>query len=216
MNDAKSVAWYQSSYINSILAVFLTFICSVSLAATENAVTRPAKWATPIAINPGLPNLNRVTSTLYRSAQPTKEGFTFLSTQPSLTKGDDPIKTVISLRAFNDDAPLVPADSKLRLEQIRFKSWHPKDEDVVKFLRVATTPSLQPLLVHCQHGADRTGTMVAIYRIAYEGWTKQQAKDEMINGGYGFHSIWQNLLGYIDDLDVEAIKVQVAKQGPWQ
>lgn len=145
-----------------------------------------------------------------------ERGLRFLSTQPNLAKADLPIKTVVSLRAFNDDAPLVPASSALRLEQIRFKAWHPEDEDVVKFLRIATTPALQPVLVHCQLGSDRTKTMVAIYRIAIEGWTKAQATDEMINGDFGFHPMWQNLLRYIEKLDVNTIKARVAKQGPGQ
>ena len=140
----------------------------------------------------------------------------FLGTQPILVNADRPIETVVSLRAFHDDDLLVPASSALRLEQIRFKTWHPEDEDVIKFLRIATTPSLQPVLVHCDHGSDRTGTMVAIYRVAIEGWTKAQATDEMINGGFGFHPLWQNLLRYIEELDINAIKAQVAKQGPWQ
>jgi hypothetical protein len=58
--------------------------------------------------------------------------------------------------------------------------------------------------------------MVAIYRIAFEGWTKTQATHEMINGGFGFHPMWQNLLRYIEELDVDAIKAEVAKQGAWQ
>lgn len=58
--------------------------------------------------------------------------------------------------------------------------------------------------------------MVAIYRIAFEGWTKAQATDEMINGGFGFHPLWQNLIRYIEELDVSAIKAQVEQQGAWQ
>jgi protein tyrosine/serine phosphatase len=193
----------------------LTFTLACSAVAPATAGPRPENWASPVAANPGLPNLHRVNSSLYRSAQPTKEGFVFLGTQASLVKADRPIKTVVSLRAFNDDDALTPASSGLRLEQIRFKTWHPEDEDVVKFLRIATTPALQPVLVHCQHGSDRTGTMVAIYRIAFEGWTKAQATDEMINGGFGFHPMWQNLLAYIDELDVNAIKAKVVKEGPW-
>jgi protein tyrosine/serine phosphatase len=185
-------------------------------ALADTQAVRPTTWATPVAANPGLPNLHRVNATLYRSAQPTKEGFAFLAAQTSLSHDDRPIKTIVSLRAFNDDALLTPETSTLHLEQIRFKTWHPEGEDVVKFLRIATTPAMQPVLVHCQHGSDRTGTMVAIYRIAYEGWTKTQATDEMIKGGYGFHPMWQNLLHYIDGLDVNAIKEQVAKQGAWQ
>lgn len=205
----------KSGYIRLILTGLLVAFCTCSIAASETIVTRPQNWAVPI-INPGLPNLNRVSSSLYRSAQPTMAGFVLLSKQESFIKGDQAIRTVVSLRTFNDDAPVVPKNSPLRLEQIRFKTWHPEDEDVVKFLRIAKTPSMQPLLVHCQHGSDRTGTMVAIYRIAYEGWSKSQATEEMINGGYGFHPMWQNLLNYIEKLDVNKIKEQVAKQEEWK
>jgi protein tyrosine/serine phosphatase len=140
----------------------------------------------------------------------------FLDTRASLANGDPPINTILSLRAFNDDASFIALSSALRLEKISFKTWHPEDEDVVKFLRIATTPALQPVLVHCQHGSDRTGTMVAIYRIVVEGWTKAEATDEMINGGFNFHPMWQNLLRYIETLDVDAVRAQVMAQGPWQ
>ncbi len=216
MSHEHAVQGARCKIIVLALVSVLTLVGGCATVAPSAAGPRPVKWASPVAANPGLPNLHRVNSSLYRSAQPSKEGFVFLSTQPSLANADLPIKTVVSLRAFNDDVPLVPASSPLRLEQIRFKTWHPEDEDVIKFLRIATTLALQPVLVHCQHGSDRTGTMVAIYRIAFEGWTKAQATDEMINGGFGFHPMWQNLLRYIEELDVNAIKSQVTKQGAWQ
>jgi len=197
------------------LGCLLPLLAACAQAAPVAADPRPATWATPLAATPGLPNLHRVTANLYRCAQPTKDGFAYLAKMPSLANSDRPVKTVISLRAFNDDDPPAAAAAGMRFERIRCKTWHPENEDVVKFLRIATTPAMQPVLVHCQHGADRTGTMVAIYRIAYEGWTKAQAIDEMVNGGFGFHPLWRNLRDYIEQLDVNAIKEQVAKQGPW-
>ena len=59
--------------------------------------------------------------------------------------------------------------------------------------------------------------MVAIYRIAVEKWTKERAIEEMLHGDYGFHSFWQYLLPrYIEKLNIDAIKAEVTKQGPWQ
>lgn len=216
MHDEPALAGIRRHTLLVALAGALTLAAGYPGGALAAEEARPDRWAQPVAAGPGLPNLHRVNSTLYRSAQPSQEGFVRLGSPVSLANPDRPIRTVVSLRAFNDDAPLVSASSRLRLEQIRFKTWHPEDEDVVKFLRIATTPTLQPVLVHCLHGSDRTGTMVAIYRIAYEGWTKAQAIDEMIHGGFGFHPLWQNLLRYIDALDVDAIKKQVARQGRWQ
>lgn len=204
---------------NRLLQLVFASMLSVTFVGSADASTAKLEsptWATSLAVNQGLPNLNRVNSSLYRSAQPTKKGFEFLTHQPRLYQMDQPIKTVLSLRAFHDDASMIPSSSPLISEQIRFNTWHPEREDILKFLRIVTTPELQPVLVHCQHGSDRTGTMIAIYRIVIDGWTKEQAKEEMVQGDFGFHPIWQNLLHFIDDLDVEALKADLAKEGAWK
>src|SRR6266481_4802816 len=141
MNNERTVQRARRKVIVLALASALT-LPGCSTAAQSVVGPRPENWASPVAASAELPNLHRVNSNLYRSAQPSKEGFVFLGRQSSLANADRPIKTVLSLRAFNDDAPLVPASSVLRLEQIRFKTWHPENEDVVKFLRIATTPAL--------------------------------------------------------------------------
>ena len=46
-----------------------------------------------------------------------------------------------------------------------------------------------PVLVHCLHGSDRTGTIVAMYRIVEQGWTREAAIAEMTGGGYGYHAV---------------------------
>ena len=191
-------------------------LCAVTGAAgaAQAAPERPAEWARPIAGVDGMPNFYQVTPELYRSAQPLKKGFAYLAKQEPPVPGGKPIKTVLSLRALHEDASVVPP--ALRYEQIRFNTWHPENDDIVKFLRIATTPELQPVLVHCQHGSDRTGTMVALYRIVVQGWSKEAAVTEMTKGGYGFHPLWKNLTRYINQLDVDSLKAELAKQGPWR
>jgi len=134
-------------------------LCAVAACAAQPGQPEwPPAWARPITGVEGLSNFYQVTPALYRSAQPSKEGLAYLASRRPPVPGSRPIRTVLSLRAFHDDASVLPAAPPLRYEQIRFNTWHPENEDIVKFLRVATTPELQPVLVHCQHGSDRTGT----------------------------------------------------------
>jgi len=48
--------------------------------------------------------------------------------------------------------------------------------------------------------------LCAIYRIAVQGWSKDEAIEEMTKGGFGYHSIWQNLPKYIRKINIEEIK----------
>ncbi len=112
---------------------------------------------------------------------------------------------MISLRAFHNDVKQLPQGNFERVS-IRFKTWHAENEDVVTFLKIVTDPARGPVMVHCLHGADRTGTMVAVYRMAVDGWSKDDAINEMVAGGYGFHPMWANLKRHLRGLDIEKIK----------
>jgi protein tyrosine/serine phosphatase len=160
------------------------------------AAARDTNWATRVEVA-GLPNLYRITDNLYRCAQPTVDGM-----RAAEKLG---IKTVINLRAFHSDAKKLRS-TKLQGERIHFNTWHAEDEDVLDFLKLVANTNAGPILVHCQHGADRTGTMVAIYRMAVQGWTKEEALQEMKEGGYGYHSIWTNLVRYVNHLDVATLR----------
>jgi len=190
-------------------------LCAVSLllggcatTTTPASAPRPSQWAAPVQAV-GIPNLYRVNGSLYRSAQPTRDGIAGLDEGVGLVAGDAPVRTIVSLRINHSDASLTAGTTKVQLEHISVQSWYPEDEDVVRFLRIATDPARQPVLVHCRRGADRTGVMVAIYRVVVEGWTKADAIDEMTRGGYGFSPVWQNLVRYVEELDVEAIRAEV-------
>ena len=168
----------------------------VSLAGPTAAADRDPRWATRIE-QAGLPNFHRVTPNIYRCAQPSADG---LKAAEKLG-----IKTVISLRAFHSDKDEIES-TKLKSERIHFNTWHPEEEDVLRFLKIVTNTNAGPVLVHCLHGADRTGTMIAIYRMAVQGWKKDDAIKEMTDGGFGYHAIWKNLIEYLNKLDIEALR----------
>jgi protein tyrosine/serine phosphatase len=96
-------------------------------------------------------------------------------------------------------------------DSLSVKTWHIEDEDVIRVLRIINKKENGPFLIHCQHGADRTGVMSAMYRIVVQGWTKDDAIKEMVDGGYGFHPIWSNIIHYVKNVNVDKIKRALAK-----
>lgn len=162
----------------------------------RQAATKNVEWAKRVEL-PGLPNFHMVSENLYRGAQPTAEGMKELEKLG--------VKTIVNLRSMHSDRDEIKGTA-LSYEHINMTTWNVDDKDVTRFLRTVTDPSRAPVFVHCQHGADRTGTMCAIYRIAVQGWSKDEAVEEMTKGGFGYHNIWQNLPDYIRKLNVDEIK----------
>ncbi len=163
--------------------------------AEDPAPERPATWAQPLELK-GVPNLFKVNERLYRSAQPTAEGMAELKKLG--------IKTVLNLRSFHSDRDEI-GELDLNSQHISMLAFYPQRQEAVDFLKLVSAADNQPLLVHCQHGADRTGAMIALYRVAIEGWSKEEALREMTDGGYGFHAVWFNLPMWIRDLDIEGL-----------
>lgn len=164
---------------------------------------RPDHWAQPIEMC-GVPNLFKVNEVLYRSAQPTHTGMHNLE--------EFGIKTVINLRWLHSDKDELEGTTLL-YETCSAKAWHIEDEDVIWFLNLITNLECgAPFLVHCQHGADRTGCMVAMYRIIAQGWTKEEALQELEEGGFGYHTIWQNIPKYIKRVDIDKIKRELNRR----
>src|SRR5438309_4364413 len=182
------------SFRGLLFALALFTATAFPFATAATAQTRPSTWAGAVEGVNGMSNLFRVSPQLFRSQQPTAQALQHILGGQAFTSGADPIRTVISLRAFHDiDGDVLGKSDAVHYERIKMYAWHPEDAEVVAFLRIVTTPSFQPVLVHCAHGADRTGMMVAIYRIAVQGWSKQDALKEMTDGDYGFHPIWRDL-----------------------
>jgi protein tyrosine phosphatase (PTP) superfamily phosphohydrolase (DUF442 family) len=186
-----AAAYLVKTYGQEILSLFVSHERDM-----EAALASEREWAERLEL-PGVENLHKVSDFLYRGAQPTKEGMQQLKKLG--------IKTIVNLRSLHSDRDEI-GDTGLSYEHIFMKTWHTEDKEVERFLKIVTDPNRKPVFVHCQRGADRTGTMCAIYRVAVQNWGKDEAIEEMVKGGFGFLTKWQNLIDYIRELDIQKIK----------
>lgn len=169
--------------------------CLLWIAGAADA--RPDTWARPLA-EPSLPNLHQVSPTIYRSAQPESGAHEALQRLG--------VRSVISLRFRGDRADLLPGVRRIHAP---IESWDVDHPEVMRALRALVDPDNQPVLLHCRHGADRTGTVIAAYRMVVEGWSAEEAIEEMREGGYNYHAIWRNMVRYLRRLDVAAARAEL-------
>lgn len=140
-----------------------------------------------------LPNFHQVNNNLYRGAQPKKGDL-----QKIANLG---IKTVVNLRGKGEGVLQEEQEARSRgllYFNVPFERvGRPHDADIERVLSIIKTPEYQPVFVHCKQGADRTGTVIAVYRIAHDGWTSKEAKAEA--NRYGMHPWEMGMKNYIHD-----------------
>jgi tyrosine-protein phosphatase SIW14 len=122
----------------------------------------------------GVENFHQVNEHIFRGAQPTAAGF------ESLAKLG--VKTVIDLRETDSRSALekkaVESDGMRYINIPLHGMSAPSAADVERVMALFNDPSAGPVFVHCRRGADRTGTVVACYRIGHDGWENTKALSE--------------------------------------
>lgn len=181
----------------ALLGVLL-FAWLATAGAAETSDQRPTQWAQPVR-SAELQNFYRLDDKVYRSAQPDEEGFVELKQRG--------IGTILNLRNYHSDDDEAEG-LNLDLQRVEMDAGSITVEQLVAALRVIRQAE-GPVLIHCWHGSDRTGTVSAGYRIIMQGWSREDAVDELINGGYGYHSIYGNIPKLLQEIDVEAVRAAV-------
>ncbi|MBV8729305.1 MAG: tyrosine-protein phosphatase [Acidobacteriia bacterium] len=122
----------------------------------------------------GVPNFHPVNAQVFRGAQPTPEGFQQLARLG--------IKTIIDLREPGErslaEKRIVEANGMHYISLPMRGLGSPAPEQIPQLLRILNDSSAGPVFVHCRRGADRTGTVLACYRIAHDGWENRKALAE--------------------------------------
>ncbi len=163
-------------------------------AASATAGQRPATWAAPV-FSERIGNFYRLDDKVYRSEQPDRKGFEELKAIG--------IRNILSLREFHSDDD--GREAGLTLYRVRMEAGDITIEQVVEALRIIRNAE-GPILIHCWHGSDRTGLVSAMYRIVFQGWPKEDAIDELMHGGYGYHAMYKNIPEFIRQADIEQVK----------
>jgi tyrosine-protein phosphatase SIW14 len=180
------------------LIILVSLICILSNCCKTTYI-RPSDWAKKINGSKIL-DLYVLNDSIYRSEQPGNIDFTLIESIG--------IKSVLSLREFHQDSDLING-FKLNLFNVKINPYYFGDIEIVEALKILKN-SPKPILIHCNIGGDRTGTVIAMYRIIYQNWTKEKAIQEMKEGGYGFHWIFLNMPRYINKADISLIKKKIS------
>lgn len=175
---------------------YLVLALSLLLLNSSHAFARPDTWAKPIATR-HLNNFYQISPMLYRSAQPYLAGFDALNQYG--------IGEVLDLRLYHHDKP---STASLTLHQVPLLASNLTPQRVIQALQVIAHAQ-QPVLVHCLHGSDRTGLVIALYRVVCQNWSKQQALDELTHGDYGYHAFFTNIPEFIQSADIENLRQQI-------
>lgn len=126
----------------------------------------------------GIPNFAQVSPGIYRGGQPSDAGWLYLKSlgvtndvKLNLEAGDETAE-LLGMRIFRVPVSL---EQQLGLQELPDGYF----ENLMVALPAAGT------FFHCEHGQDRTGLVVAMWRVRWQGWTRSDAEQEML--GHGFH-----------------------------
>lgn len=138
----------------------------------------------------GIPNLSQVSTSIWRGGQPTLEGWLWLKQQG--------VTNVIKLNPEYEasDQPAVALGFNVQSYPIDMMEMILGEPKPWNALVAAKAIDGRAVFLHCSHGCDRTGLAIAIHRVMHDGWTKAQAKREMMAHGFspelhGLYSFWE-------------------------
>jgi protein tyrosine/serine phosphatase len=176
---------------------FLLVLLPLLVTAADPALRpRPTTWAQPV-LGARTENCYKVSDDLYRSEQPDEAGMRELAAFG--------IKAVLNLRNWHSDQDEA-AGTGIALFRVAMDAGDINDALMRKALD-AIRAAPKPVLVHCWHGSDRTGAVVALYRMAEQGWDRESAIDEFKHGGYGYHETWYpNIERWLRQVDLAAFR----------
>ena len=175
-----------------LLAIVLTL--STLVAAPAVAAKDERSSTAPVTVETiRIDNFGRVNDGYYRGEQPEGRDYADLA--------ELGVKTVIDLQADGDDAEqrFVESAGMTFLRIPMTTHVVPTADQIAQFLDVVNDPARQPVFVHCKGGRHRTGVMTAVYRMERDGWSADQAFEEMKRYDFGWDFLHPEFKRFVYD-----------------
>ena len=164
--------WFRRVFYACVLASAVAFSPAIGSAATPAGRSVSAADIT-------IDNFGQINGAYYRGAQPNGPDYQALAALG--------VKTVIDLQADGIAAEeRLVEEAGMRFHRIGMTTHEPPtDAQLAEFLNLVNDPENQPVYVHCAGGRHRTGVMTAVYRMAHDRWSPDQAYQEMKQFKFG-------------------------------
>lgn len=203
VNILKDVCFTGSRSL--FLPLFLLFLAAFQTATAwaENSAGAGrsfdgARSSTMLHGLKGVENVGMISPSVFRGNQPTREGYQTL-------RGLG-IKTVINLRSRHAEKAAVEAAGMRSIAFPLGMVERISTTEIREIVRAMVDSANQPVFVHCALGQDRTGVVIAAYRMEVDGWTRAEAEEEM--QAFGFNDAWIHLKRlvrrYAEELETRA------------
>lgn len=162
----------------------------------DKGIYRPASWAEKI-LSRNFNNFYQVDAMVYRSEKPS-----FMGIKELTALG---IKSVLNLHGKTSRRK-IRKNKEIQFNSIKINPDNISYEDILNALKFINKMET-PINIHCYYGADRTGCIIAAYRMAVQGWSRKDAINEFLLGGFGYHErLFPNILFLLETIDIEKLK----------
>ncbi len=188
----KSSRNFRFSFFTYFAAILIALSFGYTAPQANARNDTPQSVQAQITSLAGVPNFGQVSPFLFRGGQPTDQGIQSLKNMG--------VNTIVN---FRDDAGVKEEQlaRQLRMNYVKLPwvaSHNPTSSQVAAFLELLRANPKDKVFVHCHAGSDRTGTMIAVYRMVEENWTPAKAIQEMYSYHY-HHFFLGNLQKYVEN-----------------